>query len=75
MRCWVSLTAGAERDLEAIYDYLAEFDSPASADYVLDQLRDVAESLATAPERGVYPKELLVLGIRDSGRSISSPTG
>ena len=42
MRCWVLLTAGAQRDLEEIHGYLAEFVSPASADYVLDQLTDVA---------------------------------
>lgn len=65
MRYELLLTAGARRDLEEIYDYLAEFDSQASADYVLDQLTDVAESLATSPERGVYAKELLALGIRE----------
>jgi toxin ParE1/3/4 len=65
MRYELLLTAGARRDLEEIYDYLAEFDSQASADYVLDQLMDVAESLATSPERGVYAKELLALGIRE----------
>ena len=61
----VLLTEGAEQDLESIYDYIAEFDSTTSADYVLDQLMDVAESLATFPERGSYPKELIALGIRD----------
>ena len=36
----VPITEGAERDLEEIYDYIAEFDSPANADCVLDQLMD-----------------------------------
>jgi toxin ParE1/3/4 len=61
----VLLTAGAEQDIESIYDYIAEFDCKANADDVLDRLLEVVESLATFPERGVYPKELIALGIRD----------
>lgn len=60
----VLLTAGAQRDLEAIYDYIADADGPARADHVLDQLLEVSEHLAEFPERGTYPKELLALGIR-----------
>lgn len=65
MRYAVLLTKGAERDLEAIHDYIAELDSCNSAGYVLDRLLEAAETLATFPERGSYPKELLALGIRD----------
>lgn len=61
----VLLTEGAEQDLEAIYDYIAAFDSLASADHVLDGLMEAAEKLSKAPERGSYPKELLALGIRE----------
>jgi toxin ParE1/3/4 len=61
----VVLTCGAEQDIEAIYDYIAEFDDPANADYVLDQLTAAAEKLALMPERGSYPKELIALGIRE----------
>ena len=61
----VLLTHGAERDLEAIYDYIAENDTQVSANYVLDKLMEVAESLADYPLRGSYPKELLSLGIRE----------
>lgn len=61
----VLLTRGAEEDIEAIYDYIAEFDDPANADYVLDQLTAAAEKLALMPERGSYPKELIALGIRE----------
>ena len=39
----VLLTQGAEQDLEAIYDYIAEFDDPANADHVLDRLMATAE--------------------------------
>lgn len=65
MRYQVLLTAGAERDLAGIYDYIAEFDSRASADYVLDQLIKVTKNLATYPERGTHPRELQALGIRE----------
>ena len=59
----VMLTAGAERDLEAIHDDIAEADSVANANRVLDRLMAVAESLSTFPERGSHPRELLALGI------------
>jgi toxin ParE1/3/4 len=61
----VLLTEGAEGDLEALYDYLAEFDSQESADRVLDRLMAVVESLADQPERGAHPRELVSLGIRE----------
>jgi len=61
----VLLTKGAEQDLEAIYDYIAEFDDPANADHALDRLMATAEQLAVMPERGSYPRELLDLGIKD----------
>ena len=65
MRYKVLLTRSAERDLEDIYDYIAEKDTQNNADYVLEKLMAVAETLAAFPERGSYPKELLVLGIRE----------
>jgi toxin ParE1/3/4 len=61
----VLLTRGAERDLEEICDYIAETDSQGNADHVLKKLLEVAETLAAFPERGSYPKELLLLGIRE----------
>ncbi len=61
----VLFTQGAERDLEAIYDYIAENDTRARADHVLDKLMEVAETLAAFPERSAHPKELLALGIRE----------
>lgn len=61
----VLLTRSAERDLEEIYDYIAESDTQGNADLVLKKLLEVAETLAALPERGSYPKELLVLGIRE----------
>lgn len=61
----VLLTQGAERDLESIYDYIAQFEGMANADDVLDRLMEVVEGLARFPERGSYPKELAALGIRE----------
>lgn len=69
----VLLTEGAEHDLESIYDYIAEFDSPANADYVLDRLMKAAEGLATFPERGSYLKELLALGIKEYRQTFFKP--
>lgn len=69
----VLLTQGAEQDLESIYDYIAEFDSPANADYVLDRLMKAAEGLATFPERGSYPKELLALGVKEYRQTFFKP--
>ena len=69
----VLLTAGAEQDLEAIHDYIAEFDCVANANYVLDQLLQVVESLSWFPERGSYPKELIALGIREYRQTAFKP--
>lgn len=73
MRYKVLLTAGAERDLESIYTYFSEQDSPNRADYVLDRLMEAAEGLATFPERGSHPQELLALGIREYRQSFFKP--
>ncbi len=73
MRYKVLLTAGAESDLEDLHSYIAEYDSPNSADYVLDRLMEVAENLATFPERGSHPQELLALGIREYRQSFFKP--
>ncbi|WP_370261897.1 type II toxin-antitoxin system RelE/ParE family toxin [Limnobacter sp.] len=61
----VLLTEGAEQDLEAIHDYISEFDCVTSADHGLDELTDLVESLSKFPERGSYPKELVAHGRRD----------
>ena len=61
----VLLTEDAAVDLEDIYSYISEHDSPQKADYVLDQLESKFVSLREMPERGVYPKELSDLGICD----------
>ena len=65
MRFDLRFTAGAERDLEEIHDYIAHSDSLASADYVLDQLQKICSDLLSLPNRGAYPPALIALGIRD----------
>lgn len=73
MRYKVLLTAGAERDLEAIHDYIAEYDSPSAADRVLDRLVKVVEMLATVLQRGRHPRELLALGIHEYRQVMFKP--
>lgn len=69
----VLLTEGAEQDLEAIYDYICEFDCVANANYVLDELMGAVESLSKFPERGSYPKELVSLGIKEYRQTFFKP--
>jgi len=73
MRYEVLLPAGAESDLHDLHSYIAEHDSPNRADYVLDRVLEVAASLATFPERGSHPRELLALGIREYRQSFFKP--
>jgi toxin ParE1/3/4 len=61
----VLLTNDAARDLDEIYDYIALHDAPQKADYVLQQIEKSFSRLSKFPERGAYPKELLLLGIRE----------
>lgn len=61
----VLLTEDAAGDLSDLYTYISKHDSPKKAEYVLDQIEKKFISLSELPERGVYPKELLSLGIRE----------
>ena len=61
----ILLTDDARRDLEDIDDYISAHDSPKNADYVLSKIEEVMLNLADLPDRGVYPKELSTLGIRE----------
>ena len=69
----VLLTDGAEQDLEAIHDYISEFDCVANADHVLDALMEVVQSLSRFPERGSYPRELVGLGIKEYRQTLFKP--
>ena len=61
----VYLTDDAAYDLEDLYDYIGSHDAPEKADYVLDKIEETFSSLADNPERGAYPNELLVVGLRE----------
>jgi len=61
----VVLAHGAEQDLEALFDHVAEHDSVVNAHRLLDNLMDVAQSLSKLPERSSRPKELLAVGIQE----------
>ncbi|HVO44782.1 MAG TPA: type II toxin-antitoxin system prevent-host-death family antitoxin [Steroidobacteraceae bacterium] len=65
------LTEGAGRDLQDIYSYIAEYDN--HADRVLERLLQVTDSLATARERGLVPRELAALGIQEYRQIVSKP--
>ena len=69
----VSLTKDAERDLEEIYRYIAEYESLAKADHVLDRLVKTTEALKTSPDRGFYVNEFRSLGISDYRQVVFKP--
>jgi toxin ParE1/3/4 len=54
----VRITRAARRDLEELYDWIAEHDSPGNAEYVLDQLGGVVKNLMSLLHRGAHPREL-----------------
>ena len=61
----VLMTEDAARDLEEIYRYIAQHDTPNRADHVLEKIEEAIIGLSESPVRGVYPKELATLGIRE----------
>ena len=69
----VRLTAGAEQDLDAIVEFVAKHDSPRKAEQLLEWLTAAADSLATAPQRGAWPRELVDLGIRTYRQTFFKP--
>ena len=71
--CGVVLTEDAALDLQELYDYIAENDAPAKADYVLDCIEQLLASLANMPERGAWTKELLALGIQEYRETAFKP--
>lgn len=72
-RAEVFFTAGAERDLQELYNFVADHDSMAQADRLLDRIQTLVADLATNPDRGAHPRELLALGIRDYRQVVVKP--
>ncbi len=73
MKDQVLLTRDAERDLEDIYDYIAEADGEMHANHVLDQLIKVVNDLSSLPTKGAYLKELQALGIKEYRQMFFKP--
>jgi plasmid stabilization system protein ParE len=46
----VRITSAAWRDIEEIYDWIAEHDSPAKAEYVLDRLQRFHNCFTQEPQ-------------------------
>jgi toxin ParE1/3/4 len=64
-RAEVFFTAGAERDLQELYEFVAAHDSVVQAERLLERVESLVTDLSTSPDRGTHPRELSALGIRD----------
>lgn len=60
----VQMTAAARRDLREIVRWIARNDSLLAAHHVLEQIERTCQALATFPDRGAFPPELLAIGVR-----------
>lgn len=69
----VLLTDDASEDLKDIYDYIGLNDSLDSANYVLDNIESLLESLSEQPLRGSFPAELAALGIKEFRQLLFKP--
>jgi len=65
MRYKVFLTQDAYDDLNDIYQYIDQFDSEKNVEYVLSSITVTFSVLAELPERGHYPHQLKLLGIKN----------
>ena len=59
MKYRVLITDAAQADLEEIYEWIRNHDSPARAEYVFNHVIEAAESIAALPNRGSRPRDLL----------------
>ena len=69
----VLLTDAAKADLNDIYQYIKSNDSIESADYVLDNIEVLFDSLSEQPQRGSFPRELSELGIKEFRQVLFKP--
>jgi toxin ParE1/3/4 len=60
----VVMTGAAARDLDDLFDYVADHDSIERADQVVAKIEEAISKLDLFPERGAHPRELLAVGIR-----------
>ena len=73
MRPRLSCRTSLPSNPEAIHDYISEFDCVANAYHVLDGLMDFVESPSKYPQRGIYPEELVGLGIKEYRQTFFKP--
>jgi len=69
----IKITSEAQKDIEDIYDYIVKKDTPKNAEYVLDNLEALILSLGEALERGHYPPELSIQGIKEFREVLYKP--
>lgn len=69
----VIITSEVEKDIIDIYDYITKKDILQNAEYVLDNLESLILSLEESPERGHYPPELSIQGIKEFKEVIFKP--
>lgn len=60
----VILLPAAADDLEQLFDYIAENDSPDKAIHVITRLQELIDGLSAFPDRGRRVRELEALGYR-----------
>ena len=69
----VELAKSADRDLEALFDYVAATRSSDEAHTLLDQLAEHAGTLETFPERGPVSPELAAAGVLEFRQLLHGP--
>lgn len=69
----VLITNEAKKDIEDLYHYISDKDSVNNAIYVVEQLEQLTLSLDKMPERGHYPSELEIQGIKEYRELIFKP--
>ena len=60
----VVMTSAAARDLDDLFDYIADHDSVERADQVVAKIEEAISKLDLFPERGAHPRELSAIGVR-----------
>jgi toxin ParE1/3/4 len=69
----IEFTAGAERDLVQLLEFIEEHDSAQRALYVMERLEALISTLTEDPDRGAVVRELSALGLREYRQVIWKP--
>lgn len=69
----IRITSPAEHDILDIFDYVSRKDAIENAEYVLREIEGLILSLDTNPQRGHFPEELLVHGIKSFREVLFKP--